>query len=473
MPVHTGKDSKGNYAQWGDSGAKYYYKDGDEASKKDAMDKAAKQGAAAHANGFKGREMKVNGAGMYEPDQLRQIPVAVVAREAGSEGEAIRAEFVISNYSLDSYGTRFDPEGLNIDQYRRNPIVTYRHMRDGGMFALPIGRGLVDTIRKDKDGSIRMTVEFTPEDVFPFGHQVGKMVRAGYVNMGSIGADPLREEVIKEPDGRQSLVFREWMLYEFAIVPIGSNDDALCTKRITDLKLDREELAVRERELEASVKPEDEEEARLKEIVELLREGDMKDGKDMKKKKKDMPEEDMMDGHKVMAECYSTDEGTYVNMKIRREKDGKETELIIRDVLFVPKGEDGVKAIVETSEQFKHRDYFEKHAPTVKEYREFLDRMYKAFGVKKPDSEIEAVRGMDTLLDLALTAPVRTRQAPPKKAQLAISREKLRTSVTQLVKDVVIRSRAALLNGEPVSSLDEIIEREAGKAISSISFPTS
>jgi hypothetical protein len=53
MPVHSGKDSKGPYKQWGDSGAKYHYEPGDAESRKRAEDKATKQGQAAYAHGYK------------------------------------------------------------------------------------------------------------------------------------------------------------------------------------------------------------------------------------------------------------------------------------------------------------------------------------------------------------------------------------------------------------------------------------
>lgn len=54
MPVHSGKDSKGCYMQWGGHGKKYYYRCGNEASRKRAEKKASAQGAAAHAAGYAG-----------------------------------------------------------------------------------------------------------------------------------------------------------------------------------------------------------------------------------------------------------------------------------------------------------------------------------------------------------------------------------------------------------------------------------
>lgn len=58
MPVKTGKDNKGCYAQWGNSGKKYYYTCGNEAARNAAKVKAHRQGAAAEAAGYKEPEGK-------------------------------------------------------------------------------------------------------------------------------------------------------------------------------------------------------------------------------------------------------------------------------------------------------------------------------------------------------------------------------------------------------------------------------
>ena len=54
MPVKRGKDGKGPYYQWGDSGKKYHYEPGIEDSREKAKDKATKQGRAARASGYRG-----------------------------------------------------------------------------------------------------------------------------------------------------------------------------------------------------------------------------------------------------------------------------------------------------------------------------------------------------------------------------------------------------------------------------------
>ena len=50
MPVQTGKNSKGCFARWGNSGKKYYYLCGNKKLKENAQSKANKQGRAIHAD---------------------------------------------------------------------------------------------------------------------------------------------------------------------------------------------------------------------------------------------------------------------------------------------------------------------------------------------------------------------------------------------------------------------------------------
>lgn len=53
MPVRRLEDNDGPYYQWGKSGKKYRYTSGNKKSRDVAKDKAAKQGQAAHAAGYK------------------------------------------------------------------------------------------------------------------------------------------------------------------------------------------------------------------------------------------------------------------------------------------------------------------------------------------------------------------------------------------------------------------------------------
>ena len=52
MPVRTGQDSKGCYAQYGNQ-KKYYYRCGDETAKERAKRRAERQAQAIRASGYK------------------------------------------------------------------------------------------------------------------------------------------------------------------------------------------------------------------------------------------------------------------------------------------------------------------------------------------------------------------------------------------------------------------------------------
>jgi hypothetical protein len=54
MPVRRGRDRKGPYYQWGDSGKRYRYTAGDAGSRDRAKRQATRQGQAAHAHGYRG-----------------------------------------------------------------------------------------------------------------------------------------------------------------------------------------------------------------------------------------------------------------------------------------------------------------------------------------------------------------------------------------------------------------------------------
>lgn len=153
----------------------------------------------------------------------------VTFRDIDEENREV--EFIISSDRRDSYGTRFDPKGMDLSQYRKNPIVLYRHMRDGGVYTLPIGNGIPESAFVDRDNRVHMRARFTSEETFPFGYQVYKLIRDGFLHMSSIGAQVLEDEIMEEDSGEQTMLFTSWRLFEFSVVPIGANDDALVVSR--------------------------------------------------------------------------------------------------------------------------------------------------------------------------------------------------------------------------------------------------
>lgn len=54
MPVKRGEDARGPFYQWGDKGTRYRYTAGNATSRNAAKDKAAQQGRAIRAGGYRG-----------------------------------------------------------------------------------------------------------------------------------------------------------------------------------------------------------------------------------------------------------------------------------------------------------------------------------------------------------------------------------------------------------------------------------
>lgn len=70
MPVQRGKDSKGPFYRWGNSGAKYHYKSGSERSREIARVKASRQGRAIKMRQGKTKYKREMRPGSAEEDEF-------------------------------------------------------------------------------------------------------------------------------------------------------------------------------------------------------------------------------------------------------------------------------------------------------------------------------------------------------------------------------------------------------------------
>lgn len=243
--------------------------------------------------------------------------------------EKRQVEFVISSFRKDDYGTRFNPAGVDLSQYKKNPIVCWRHMR--GTEDMPIiGKGLVDSFRVDNDGKMFMTAEFATEKQNPLAERVYNMIVSGFLNMASIGAQIVEEEFVKEEDGSTSVVFNKWKLFEWSVVPIGANDDALVSLRALE---------------DEYTQP------RIFDVgnISVVRDDD---GKGI--------------------------------VTIEEPKENGTTVTWCRSGIAIP----------ETDDQKKHREYFEQNVKVLKVYRNLLEKLYKRIGLVPPADEERAVSGM-------------------------------------------------------------------------------
>lgn len=145
-------------------------------------------------------------------------------------------EIVISDESLNSYGFRVLSDGIDIEQYQKNPIMLFMHNRPESPYKdvqLPIGR--MENLRREADKWIATPV-FDMED--EFAAKIADKYERGFLNMASIGIDIVEtsqdEQFLLVGQARPTVT--KCKLREVSIVDIGSNDNALAIPEGIELK---------------------------------------------------------------------------------------------------------------------------------------------------------------------------------------------------------------------------------------------
>ena len=152
--------------------------------------------------------------------------------------------FIVSDESIvNHYGFRVMTAGIDLKQYKKNPIVLWYHKRprpwdstnhDKGEI-LPIGKAI--KLWKE-DGKLYADIEFDQED--EWAKKIEGKIERGYINMCSPGLDPITvsedEKYLLPGQSRNTLVKSE--LEEISIVDIGSNKNALRLSKETEEDID-------------------------------------------------------------------------------------------------------------------------------------------------------------------------------------------------------------------------------------------
>ena len=133
-------------------------------------------------------------------------------------------DFIINTNGLNSWGTRVFTTGIDLGQFKRNPVLLYMHVRGFDGKSTPIGR--VENIRVEGD-ELRGTPVFDMKD--PFAAEIGRKWEENFIRMCSAGVEPIElssaPEHLLQGQTRASVIRSK--LVEVSIADIGSNDDAL------------------------------------------------------------------------------------------------------------------------------------------------------------------------------------------------------------------------------------------------------
>src|SRR4051812_30454485 len=148
----------------------------------------------------------------------------------GVNRDARTVDIVASDFSLDSFGTRIDPNGWDLEQFRKNPVICLQHDSYSG---LPVASAIPESIRVD-NGRLVMTPQFPPEGTTDDADEAFGLIAAGVLRGVSVGFEPIEWEdtVEKLPDGQEIRVrvYTKQRLMEVSFVTIPSNDNGLVVR---------------------------------------------------------------------------------------------------------------------------------------------------------------------------------------------------------------------------------------------------
>jgi len=141
------------------------------------------------------------------------------------KGDDARYTFTISTGSVDRDSDTIDPNGWRLDNYRKNPVVLFGHESRQP----PIGRA--DSVEV-RSGALKADVVFPEPGTYPLADTVRGLVDQDILRATSVGFLPIKWTFDEE---RRGTDFLEQELFEFSIVPVPSNPEAIRASKDLDL----------------------------------------------------------------------------------------------------------------------------------------------------------------------------------------------------------------------------------------------
>jgi hypothetical protein len=137
-------------------------------------------------------------------------------------------KFIVNTENVNEYGYRIITEGIDTEQYNRNPVVLFGHVRATSDPKRVVGRCVKLT---KVNNELVADVEFDIED--ELGKTVAGKVERGFIKMASLHAD-VKETSTDEAlllSGQTMETVTKCKLVEISIVDVGGNDNALKLSR--------------------------------------------------------------------------------------------------------------------------------------------------------------------------------------------------------------------------------------------------
>lgn len=150
--------------------------------------------------------------------------------------KARTVSMIASTEKVDRDGDIIRVSGWNLKHFRKNPLILWMH----GRGQPPIGRA-TEIVRDLQNKRLELTAKFADAEMNPFADSVFRMLKAKFLQAGSVGFFPLKmrrpdeDERVELKLGRYGVVFEKQELLEHSIVTVPSNRDALTNGLVTGL----------------------------------------------------------------------------------------------------------------------------------------------------------------------------------------------------------------------------------------------
>jgi HK97 family phage prohead protease len=141
---------------------------------------------------------------------------AVDTEVTESEEERV-LNFKISTETPDSYNDVIKADGWDLERYKKNPVVLWAHSH----YQPPVGQALSVEV---EDGDLVASAKFADAETYAFADTVFRLLQGKFLRATSVGFFP-REWTYDEDRGGYNFIQQE--LFEFSVVPVPANPDAL------------------------------------------------------------------------------------------------------------------------------------------------------------------------------------------------------------------------------------------------------
>jgi len=145
---------------------------------------------------------------------------------------AMSARAVISTPALDRMGDVLVPEGIRLDNYRRNPVVLWAHGFEG--ITIPLGRS------EDPDGNLTVRVNGGAVEATCFfsqstleAEQIFELIAEKIVRATSVRETPIKSSWTHDPVLGDFLYVEEWDLEEWSWCCVPVNQE--CVAKATEI----------------------------------------------------------------------------------------------------------------------------------------------------------------------------------------------------------------------------------------------